>query len=97
MKNKDNNDKIQSNPVTSFFVNVFYNFMKKAVTDMHLKPKTKSNETTEKLSTIEHLILKLENQIQENRHYISGLQEKLIWSQVLIIILLVSIILQITL
>ena len=97
MTDKELKNKLHSNPVTAFFVKIFYSFMKSAITEMHLKPKSKTSGVDEKLSTIEHLILKLENQIQENRHVITSLQEKFFWSQILVIILLVSIILQITL
>ncbi|MEA1973839.1 MAG: hypothetical protein U9N34_11185 [Candidatus Cloacimonadota bacterium] len=96
MKDKDYKKNLHTNPFTTFFVKMFYSFMKSAVSEMHFKTK-KSSEDNDKLSTIEHLILKLEKQVQDNRHIISSLHDKLIWSQVLIIILLISIILQITL
>ncbi len=90
MKKKE----ILSNPITSFFINHFFDIIKDAFSNMG---KRKNTDLEEHLSTIEHLNVKLEKQIQENRHMIKTLLDRVFWSSLTIICLLGAIFLQLVL
>ena len=48
----------------------------------------KIDQYSEKFSTIEHMLIRLEKKLDDNRHYIEDLKNRLLWGNIIIVILI---------
>jgi uncharacterized membrane protein YvbJ len=51
----------------------------------------KIDNFAEKFSSLEHMLIRLENKIQENRKLIEDLKNRILWGNVIIVVLLLII------
>lgn len=91
MKNK--NDIHKSSPFLSGLINIFFDMIKHFIKDFDNMRKVKKIDTaTEKFSALEHLIIRLEEKLNDNWRVVSELKSKLLWGNVINIALLLVII-----
>lgn len=79
----------QSNPVLTGFINVIFDVFKHFIKDFENMRKVKKiDSVSDNFSTLEHMLVRLEDKIENNRKLIEDLKNRLLWSNVIIIILL---------
>jgi uncharacterized membrane protein (DUF106 family) len=87
---KKNPEKPQSNAFVTGLINMFFDIIKHFVKDMEsVRKVNKIDKFTEQFSTLEHLVLKLESKIEENRRHIEDLKNRLLWGNITIIALII--------
>ena len=91
MKNK--NDIHKSSPFLSGLINVFFDMVKHFIRDFENMRKVKKIDTaSEKISALEHMIIRLEEKLNDNWRVVNELKSKLLWGNVINIALLLVII-----
>ena len=91
MKNK--NDIKKSSPFLSGLINMFFDMIKHFIKDFENMRKVKKIDTAaEKFSALEHMLIRLEEKINDNWKVVEELKNKLLWGNVINIILLLVII-----
>ena len=91
MKNK--NDIHKSSPFLSGLINIFFDMIKHFIRDFDNMRKVKKIDTaTEKFSALEHMLIRLEEKINDNWKVVEELKSKLLWGNVINIALLLVII-----
>lgn len=91
MKNK--NDIHKSSPFLSGLINVFFDMIKHFIRDFENIRKVKKIDTaSEKISALEHMIIRLEEKLNDNWRVVNELKSKLLWGNVINIALLLVII-----
>ncbi|MDP8200866.1 MAG: hypothetical protein P9M11_01850 [Candidatus Tenebribacter burtonii] len=91
MKNK--NDIQKSGPILSGLINIFFDMIKHFIKDFDYMRKVKKIDTTaEKFSALEHMIVRLENKINDNWKDIEELKSRLFWGNAINIVLLLVVI-----
>ena len=91
MKNK--NDIKKSSPFLSGLINIFFDMIKHFIKDFENMRKVKKIDTAaEKFSALEHMLIRLEEKINDNWKVVEELKNKLLWGNVINIILLLVII-----
>ncbi len=79
----------QSNPVLTGFINIIFDIFKHFIKDFENMRKVKKiDSVSDNFSTLEHMLVRLEDKIESNRKLIEDLKNRLLWSNVIIIILL---------
>ena len=90
---KKKNDIHKSSPFLSGLINVFFDMVKHFIRDFENMRKVKKIDTaSEKISALEHMIIRLEEKIIGNWKIINVLKGKLFWGNVINITLLLVII-----
>ena len=91
MKNK--NDIKKSSPFLSGLIHLFFDMIKHFIKDFENMRKVKKIDTAaEKFSALEHMIIRLEKRIEDNWRVVNELKSKLLWGNVINIVLLLAII-----
>jgi hypothetical protein len=91
MKNK--NDIHKSGPFLSGLINVFFDMVKHFIRDFENMRKVKKIDTaSEKFSALEHMIIRLEEKLNDNWRVVNELKSKLLWGNVINVALLLVII-----
>jgi len=91
MKNK--NDIKKNSPFLSGLINIFFDMIKHFIKDFENMRKVKKIDTAaEKFSALEHMIIRLEKRIEDNWRVINELKSKLLWGNVINIVLLLAVI-----
>lgn len=91
MKNK--NDIKKNSPFLSGLINIFFDMIKHFIKDFENMRKVKKIDTaTEKFSALEHMLVRLEERINDNWKYTQDLKNKLLWGNVINVALLLVII-----
>ena len=91
MKNK--NDIKKNSPFLSGLINMFFDIIKHFIRDFENMRKVKKIDTAaEKFSALEHMLIRLEEKINDNWKVVEELKNKLLWGNVINIILLLVII-----
>ena len=84
---KKKNEK--TNPVISGMISTFFDIIKHFINDFDNSRKIKKiDRFSEEFSTLEHLMIRLEKKLAENRHKIDDLKSRLLWGNIIIIVLL---------
>ena len=82
-------EKSRSNPIITGFINMFFDMLKHFIKDFeNLRKVKKIDKFAEQFSTLEHLVIKMEKKIEENRHQVEDLKNRLLWGNITIIALL---------
>ncbi|MCD4817597.1 MAG: hypothetical protein K8S23_02770 [Candidatus Cloacimonetes bacterium] len=90
MKRKNKVAKPRSNPIIIGFINMFFDLIKHFIKDFENLHKVKKIDKFDKqFSTLEHLVLKLEEKMNENRRQLEDLKSRLMWGNLTIIILVI--------
>ena len=80
--------KPNSNPILSGFINMFFDLIKHFMKDFENMRKVKKIDNMgDKFANLEHMLVRLENILQENRRQIEELKNRLLWGNIIIIIL----------
>ena len=91
MKNK--NDIKKSSPFLSGLINIFFDMIKHFIKDFdNMRKVKKIDSAAEKFSALEHMLIRLEEKINDNWRVIEELKSKLLWGNVINIALLLVII-----
>ena len=93
---KKKRDKQKSNPLITGLINMFFDIMKHFIKDFENVRKIKKIDNIgEKFSNLEHLLVRMEDKIQDNRRQIEELKNRLLWGNIVTLVLLLIIIFQI--
>jgi hypothetical protein len=88
-------EKQKSNPFISGLINMFFDMIKHFMKDFeNIKKVKKIDNMNDKFSSLEHMLVRLEDKIQDNRHQIEELKNRLLWGNIFIIILVLFVIYQ---
>lgn len=80
----------KSNPILTTMINAFFDILKHFIKDMdNIRKVKKIDKFSEEFSTLEHLMIRLEKKIEENRHQIEDLKNRIIWGNIIIIVLII--------
>jgi len=94
-KKKNQTERPKSNPIITGFINLFFDIMKHFIRDFeNMKKVKKIDNWGDKFSNMEHMLIRLEDKIQENRRYLDDLKNRILWGNIVIIVLLLVIIFQ---
>jgi uncharacterized membrane protein (DUF106 family) len=86
---KKKTEKPKSNPMLSGLINTFFDIVKHFLKDFENMRKVKKiDKFSEEFSTLEHMLLRLEKKMDDNRHHIEDLKARLLWGNVIIIVLI---------
>ena len=84
-KKKDKN----SNPLISNFISLMFDLLKHFIKDFeNIKKVKKIDKFDDKILTLEHLIIKLQGRLQENRMLIEDIKNRVFWGNIVIVLLL---------
>ena len=86
---KKNKERQKSNPFITGMINMFFDVMKHFIKDFeNIRKVKKIDHAADKLADMKHLLVRLEDKIQENRRQIDDLKNRVLWGNIIIIILL---------
>ena len=87
MKNKL--DKPRSNPFVAGLIKAFFDLVNHFIKDFdNIRKVKKIDKFSEEFSTIEHLLIRLEKKVEEQRFLIEDLKTRILWGNIVIIILI---------
>jgi len=87
-KNKEIAEK-GNNLIVSGFVSAFFDIVKHFISDFDNRQKVKKiDKYQEGLQNVEHLIVRLEEKLEQHRHDIEELKNRLMWGNIVIVALL---------
>ncbi len=90
MKKKRKVAKSRSNPIITGAINMFFDLIKHFIKDFENLHKVKKiDKFDQQFSTLEHLVLKLEEKMNDNRRQLEELKSRLLWGNLTIIILVI--------
>ncbi len=98
MKKKDKKGTVipAANSWVTQIVAMVFDLIKHVIKDFEMNRNIKkATDVAEQFSTVEHLILKVETKISDNRKAIEDLKNRLLWSNIIIIALLVTVVIQV--
>jgi len=79
------------NVLVTGFVTAFFDIVKHFINDLDNRQKVKKiDKYQEGLQNVEHLIIRLEDKLEQNRRDIEDLKSRLMWGNIIIIILLLT-------
>lgn len=85
----------RENPMTTRMVGMGLDFLKHVLKDFEqARSAKKIDKFAEHFSTLEHLVLKIENRVEENRRELEKLRANLVWIFVMNFIVLIAIVFQ---
>ena len=94
-KKKNKNERPKTSPIVSGLISMFFDIMKHFIKDFENMRKVKKIDNWgDKFSNMEHMLIRLEDKIQENRRQIDDLENRILWGNIVIIVLLLVIIFQ---
>ncbi len=97
MRKKDKKNVVPAaNAWVAQIVSMIFDLVKHVIKDFEMNRNLKkATGVAEQFSTVEHLILKLETKVSDNRKALDDLKNRLLWSNIIIIALLVTIVIQV--
>jgi hypothetical protein len=82
----------KSNPLVSGLVNTFFEIVKHFMKDFDSMRKIKKiDKYDDQFATMEHMMVRLEEKIRSLRQHVEELKARLLWSNIMIIVLLLII------
>jgi hypothetical protein len=79
----------RSNPIISILIKAFFNMLNHLIKDFdNIRKIKKIDKFSNEFSTIEHMLVKLEKKLEDNRHHIEDLKTRILWGNIVIIILI---------
>lgn len=82
-------DKKKQSPIVIGMINMFFDMIKHFFKDFeNMKKVKKIDNFTDRFSSLEHMIVRLEDKIQENRYQIEDLKNRLLWGNIVIVVLI---------
>ena len=91
MKKKTEVAAKSGNVLVTGFVTAFFDIVKHFINDLDNRQKVKKiDKYQEGLQNVEHLIIRLEDKLEQNRRDIEDLKSRLMWGNIIIIILLLT-------
>lgn len=82
----------KSNPVVSGLVNTFFEIVKHFMKDFdNMRKIKKIDKYDDQFATMEHMMVRLEEKIRSLRQHVEELKARLLWSNIMIIVLLLII------
>lgn len=85
----------KDSPLLVGLINMFFEMIKHFFKDFeNMKKLKKIDSMQDKFASIEHMLVRLEDKIQENRHQIEDLKNRILWGNIVIIVLLAIVIYQ---
>ena len=79
----------RSNPIISILIKAFFNMVNHLIKDFdNIRKIKKIDKFSNEFSTIEHMLVKLEKKLEDNRHHIEDLKTRILWGNIVIIILI---------
>ncbi len=86
----------KSNFLTTNIIKIFFDFVKHVLKDFEqARSVSKIDKFSEEFSNLEHLVIKLDDKLQENRRMIEALKTQLLWEHLILFALIVTILIQI--
>ncbi|MCD4796918.1 MAG: hypothetical protein K8R49_07120 [Candidatus Cloacimonetes bacterium] len=86
---KKNKETQKSSPILSGLINMFFEMIKHFIKDFeNIRKVKKIDNFSDKFSNMEHMLLRLEDKIRNNRRYIEDLKNRILWGNIITIILL---------
>jgi hypothetical protein len=90
MKQHSKENSPQSSPIITGLINMFFDMIKHFMKDMeNIRKINKIDKFAEQFSTLEHIVLKMEAKIEENRRQIEDLKNRLLWGNITIVALII--------
>jgi hypothetical protein len=91
----DNAGKNEGNPLVAGIVKVFFEVVKHFINDFELNRSAKKYDSFgERFDKIDDLLTKMDNTVQQYKSEIEDLKNKILWSNILIIVLVVVLVIQ---
>lgn len=88
-KKTDNKDKKKSNPIVSGLIKAFFDLINHFIKDFdNMRKINKIDKFSEEFSTMEHMLIRLERKLDDNRHQIEDLKNRILWGNLIIIVLI---------
>ncbi|MDO9577853.1 MAG: hypothetical protein Q7J16_08210 [Candidatus Cloacimonadales bacterium] len=85
----------KDSPLLVGLINMFFEMIKHFFKDFeNMKKVKKIDSMQDKFASLEHMLVRLEDKIQENRHQIEDLKNRILWGNIVIIVLLAIVIYQ---
>ena len=90
---KKNNREVQkSSPLLTSIIKLFSDMIKHFIKDFENMRKVKKiDNIADKFSSLEHMLIRLENKIRENRKLIEDLKTRILWGNIIVVVLLLII------
>lgn len=89
---KNNREMQKSSLFLSSIIKLFFDMIKHFIKDFeNIRKVKKIDNFADKFSSLEHMLIRLENKIQENRKYIEDLKNRILWGNIIIVVLLLII------
>ncbi|MDY6914786.1 MAG: hypothetical protein SVM86_00510 [Candidatus Cloacimonadota bacterium] len=89
MKKKTEKPKPKSNPILNGLVNTFFDIVKHFLKDFeNIRKVKKIDKFSEEFFNLEHMLIRLEKKLDDNRHHIEDLKARLLWGNIVIIVLI---------
>jgi hypothetical protein len=80
----------QSSPIITGLINMFFDMIKHFIKDMeNVRKVSKIDKFADQFATLEHIVLKMEAKIEENRRHIEDLKNRLLWGNITIVALII--------
>ena len=84
------NGKPKPNPIVTGLINASFDVLKHFIKDFeNIRKVKKIDKFSDKFSTLEHLFIRLEKRMDENRRQIENLKNRILWGNIIIIILII--------
>jgi len=78
-----------NNVILAGFVSAFFDIVKHFISDLDNRQKVKKiDKYQEGLQNVEHLIVRLEDKLEQHRRDIENLKNRLMWGNIVIVVLL---------
>lgn len=82
----------KSNPIVSGLINTFFEMVKHFLKDFdNMRKIKKIDKYDDQLATVEHLMVRLEEKVRSLRQHVEELKTRLLWGNIIIIVLLLII------
>ncbi len=86
----------KSSFLTTNIIKIFFDFIKHILKDFEqTRSVNKIDKFSQEFSNLEHLVIKLDDKLQENRRMIESLKTQLLWEHLILFALIVTILIQI--
>ena len=96
MSKKEKQMDSKSNFLTTNIIKIFFDFVKHIIKDFEQsRSVSKIDKFSEEFSNLEHLVIKLDDKLQENRRMIETLKNQLLREHLILFALIVTILIQI--
>lgn len=87
---KNSEKQKKENVFVQGLVSTFFEMIKHFIRDFETMKKAKKvDRVSEEFSTLEHMIIKLEKKLEEQHHKLNELKNRILWGNIVIIVLIV--------